>query len=255
MYQSSSYREPALIYRAKSIPHGTCAGVGIGGHATLGGFGLDSRLWGMMLDVVSSVTAVLADGSVVQASASSNKDLFWALRGAGPGFAVITQFKLKTFAAPPVNINFSYTWNTPTPDLAASVYQAAQNWGQQSAPKELGYGIIVSSSKAVVVRGVYYGSRTQYDSIIASMLAKVTAVGGNPAQNSVQNLGWIASLVALAGEALETPQKGYNEHDTFVRPDIRVTLSRFDSDPKIVRKIRRYQGVIASVPHRAEGVV
>lgn len=200
-----------------SVPHGTCEGVGIGGHATLGGFGLDSRLWGLTVDTISSVTAVLANGTAVTASASQNKELFWALRGAGPGFAVVTSFKLKTFAAPAVNINWSYTYSFPTPAAAATAFQIAQTWGQQSAPKELGYGIMLFPGNAFIVRGVYYGAKAKYDALIAPLLAKLkTAHGGVEPTKSVKTLGWIDSLTDLAGAALATPARGYDAHDTFV---------------------------------------
>lgn len=204
---------------APSLPHGTCPGVGIGGHATLGGFGLDSRLWGMALDAVVALQAVLADGSLVEVTAASRPDLFWALRGAGPGFAVVTAFRLATRAAPPVNINWAYTWNPASAALAAQVYQAAADWAQAAAPKELGFGILLFPGKVLTVRGVYYGSRASYNSIIAPLLAKINALAGSPTDASVQNLGWIASLTELAGEDLETPQRGYDAHDTFVSLD------------------------------------
>jgi FAD/FMN-containing dehydrogenase len=57
--------------------HGTCPYVGIGGHASFGGFGYASRLWGMVLDVVVSMDLVLANGTIVTASKAQNSELFW----------------------------------------------------------------------------------------------------------------------------------------------------------------------------------
>ncbi len=59
--------------------HGTCPYVGIGGHASFGGFGFGfvSRLWGMTLDVITSMNVVLANGTIVAASETQNPELFW----------------------------------------------------------------------------------------------------------------------------------------------------------------------------------
>src|SRR5690606_1629610 len=76
----------------RAIPHGTCPGVGVGGHALHGGFGPTSRNWGLTVDVIEKVEGVTADGKSFTASLAQNSDLFWALRGAGASFAIVTHF-------------------------------------------------------------------------------------------------------------------------------------------------------------------
>lgn len=139
----------------RALPHGTCAGVGIGGHATLGGFGLDSRLWGLTLDVVESMRVVTADGKrILTASAIENSELFWGLRGAGASnFGVVTEFRLKTFPAPAVNTHWSYEYNFAESGKLAQALRAVQEWGKEFAPKELGFGFLIFPG-ALVVRGV-----------------------------------------------------------------------------------------------------
>jgi FAD/FMN-containing dehydrogenase len=61
----------------RAIAHGTCPQVGIGGHATIGGQGPLSRMWGLTLDHVLEMEVVLADGTITRASASQNEDLFF----------------------------------------------------------------------------------------------------------------------------------------------------------------------------------
>ena len=67
-----------------------------------------SRLKGLTLDQLISANVVLADGSVVTASATENSDLFWSLRGAGAAFGIVTHFTFKTFDAPESNLVFEY---------------------------------------------------------------------------------------------------------------------------------------------------
>jgi FAD/FMN-containing dehydrogenase len=61
----------------RTIAHGTCPQVGIGGHATIGGQGPLSRMYGLTLDHVLEVEVVLADGTITRANASEQPDLFW----------------------------------------------------------------------------------------------------------------------------------------------------------------------------------
>lgn len=160
---------------------------------------------------------VLANGTAYSVSPTVHPDLFWALRGAGASFAIVTTFHFQTVAAPSVNINYGYTYTFTSPAMAASGFDYATNWAQQNAPKELGMGIFVGSGTQFVIQGVYYGSRATFTTLIAPLLTGMRAFNNNrnPA-TSVQQLGWIDSLTALAGSPLVTPPQGDGSHDTFV---------------------------------------
>lgn len=67
----------ALIDKGRALAHGTCAGVGVGGHFTLGGYGYTSRAWGMALDQIVGLDVVQADGAIVHASDTENTDLYY----------------------------------------------------------------------------------------------------------------------------------------------------------------------------------
>ncbi|KAI1173720.1 hypothetical protein F4777DRAFT_556523 [Nemania sp. FL0916] len=92
----------------RAISHGTCPGVGIGGHATIGGLGPSSRMWGSCLDHVVEVEVVTADGSIKRANETENSDLFFALKGAGAGFGIVTEFVMKTHPEPGNVVQYSY---------------------------------------------------------------------------------------------------------------------------------------------------
>lgn len=83
-------------------PHGlaTITGlvnhVGLGGLVLGGGIGMLTALHGLAIDNLLSAEVVVADGTIFQASADQNSDLFWAIRGAGAQFGVVTRFTMKT---------------------------------------------------------------------------------------------------------------------------------------------------------------
>ncbi|GAB3245902.1 FAD-binding oxidoreductase [Nocardioides dilutus] len=92
---------PFLESRGRFFPGGHCPTVGIGGFLLQGGQGWNARGLGWAAEYVEAVDVVTAAGELVRASATENSDLFWAARGAGPGFpGVVTRFHLRTLPRP-----------------------------------------------------------------------------------------------------------------------------------------------------------
>ncbi|OBJ23645.1 FAD-binding oxidoreductase [Mycobacterium sp. 1245801.1] len=114
-----------LAAAGRGIPTGTCPSVGAAGHALGGGMGAQSRHAGLLCDQLTSASVVLPSGQAVTASAASNPDLFWALRGGGGGnFGVTTSLTFATFPTKDVdvvNLNFP-------PQSFAQVLVGWQNW-------------------------------------------------------------------------------------------------------------------------------
>lgn len=74
---------------------GTVSTVGVAGFTLGGGSGYLSRKYGMGIDNLISAEVVTADGELVSASDSENPDLFWAIRGGGGNFGVVTSFEFQ----------------------------------------------------------------------------------------------------------------------------------------------------------------
>jgi FAD/FMN-containing dehydrogenase len=94
---------PFLAQRGRLFTGGHCETVGLGGFLLQGGQGWNSRRWGWGCENVLGIDVVTADGELVHADEDKNTDLYWAARGAGPGFfGVITRFHLRTYEAMPL---------------------------------------------------------------------------------------------------------------------------------------------------------
>ena len=92
---------PYLAERGRFFVGGHCPTVGVGGFLLQGGQGWNARGWGWAAEYVEAIDVVTADGELVRADATQNSDLYWAARGAGPGFfGVVTRFHLRTLPAP-----------------------------------------------------------------------------------------------------------------------------------------------------------
>lgn len=79
------------LYEAKKeLPLGSCACVGVVGATLSGGIGGLIGHRGLLMDSLESVRVVTAAGDLLNASRSENEDLFWALRGAGSNFGIVT---------------------------------------------------------------------------------------------------------------------------------------------------------------------
>ena len=147
------------------MPHGSSPTVGIGGHATVGGLGLHSRLEGTTLDALKEAEVVLANGTIVRASSNENPDLFWAIRGAGASFGVVTEFTFQTKPEPKEVLNFALTIASTDPaSLAISFKAYHQITNDAELDRRFSAAVVVTKNQ-LQITGAFFGPRSDFDRI------------------------------------------------------------------------------------------
>ena len=174
---------------SRAMAHGVCPQVGIGGHATIGGLGPSSRLWGAALDHVEEVEVVLADGSIVRASEAQNSDLLWALKGAAASFGVITEFIVRTEEAPATSVQYSFSFTTGSWSNLSSTFK---DWQSFVSNKDLSWKFASTANvteAGLIITGTYFGTREEYDAIM-----KTAKFPGNASKHTILINDWLGTV-------------------------------------------------------------
>ncbi|ETP29181.1 hypothetical protein F442_21613 [Phytophthora nicotianae P10297] len=176
-----SYGGPVMISEAanymwsnysRTLPHGRCPDVGMTGVAA-SGFGTLSRSSGTVLDNIESVRVALANGSIVDADAKQNLDLFWGVRGAASSMGVVLDFKIKTMEAPSQRVvNYTIEFNSsakPTQQDNVDALIGTQKWALSKDNNDL-VSIRFSLKTKSTLQGFFYGSSKKATKVFASLM-------------------------------------------------------------------------------------
>ncbi|MBL7496760.1 FAD-binding oxidoreductase [Frankia sp. CNm7] len=189
-----------LAGAGRTIPAGSCPTVGVTGLALGGGIGVLGRLHGLTCDRLTGATVVLASGERLEVDEDRDADLFWALRGGGGNFGIVTELRFETRAARSLTL-FSLRWPwSAAPDVLA----AWQNWvigGLGAMPDELWSTLVAGSApggSAPTLRlsGVYAGARAGLFGPLADLRAAVPVA---PASTSITEHDHLAAMRIEAG--------------------------------------------------------
>ncbi|KAK3302736.1 FAD linked oxidase-like protein [Chaetomium strumarium] len=202
-----------VLYREgkRAFSHGTCPGVGVGGHSLHGGFGFSSHTHGLAVDWITGASVVLANGSLVTASETENADLFWALRGAGSNFGIVASFRFKTFAAP-ANLT-SYQINLPWSTSSAIVkgWGALQDWLLNGSMPEAMNMRILGNGYQTQLQGLYHGNASALRTAAAPLLTLLNATLSN-----VREYDWMGAFGEYAySNDIDITTPSYSAAETF----------------------------------------
>ncbi len=180
----------ALDSHGVHIPGGECDGVCVAGFMQGGGYGFTSRSFGMTCDNVISIRVMLANGTVVTASAAEHADLWWAMRGGtGGNFGIILSIQFRMWPLEYV-WGWAIAWPLDTPESRAEAAQALyvlqRGYMKRGAPREFNSQVMICYQSDVsdyvdmqprlLVRGMYLGDPDTGRSLLEPLLACKGAV-------------------------------------------------------------------------------
>ena len=169
---------------------GSSPTVGVAGFTLGGGVGWLSRKLGFAADSLLRVDIVTADGRLVRASAHEHADLFWAVRGGGGSFGVVTALE---FRLHPVRSVYAGTATFPL-DRAAGTLARYRAWAP-SQPDELTTALVLTGD-ALAVRAAYVGDRDAAERALRGLWE----AAGPPLTSDLRPMGY-AETAALGGTA------------------------------------------------------
>ena len=173
-----------------AVPCGIVPKTGIAGLTLGGGVGWLLRKYGMSIDNLLSCQVVTADGQVLTASPSENEDLFWALRGGGGNFGVVTSFE---FQARPVHTVLGGLLLYPR-DAAVDVIRHFRDF-IESAPDELtAYAALLHGPDGAPLIGViacYCGDIAEGERVLQPLRAF-----GSPVVDAIQPMPFPVDAIA-----------------------------------------------------------
>ncbi len=196
-----------------AVPAGQISHTGVGGLTLGGGVGWLMRAHGLTIDSLRAAQVVLADGGTVRASDEEHADLFWALRGGGGDFGIVTEFEFQARAVGPMVLGgmLAYPW-----DRAREAFQASREL-IESAPDELMiFDVLITAppappfppelqgQKVAVVGVAWCGDIAEGERVLAPLRESHP-----PALDLVQPMPYVALQMMLD----ETAPPGLNYYD------------------------------------------
>ena len=121
---------------------GSNSGTGVAGLTLGGGFGYLSRRFGLAVDNLEEVEIVTADGQIRRAASEENADLFWAVRGGGGNFGVVTRFTFRLHEVGPEVTSGLMIWDGDRIDEVLALYRDVT----EAAPRELSLMLVMRTA-------------------------------------------------------------------------------------------------------------
>ncbi|CAG8593801.1 10434_t:CDS:2, partial [Ambispora gerdemannii] len=174
---------------------GTCPTVGLTGIIAAGGFGPQSRKYGVSGDLALSVQVVTADGSLLIANSSQNSDLFWALRGGGGGsYGIVTQWTLSLIPAWQQNTIFQIKYPIKSAQQGLKLWSS---WAPDS-PENLTTVLVMSKGDGFTITGHFLGASDQLKTILDA--SGLRNLDGKPSNEKYKETNHLGVRVYFAGE-------------------------------------------------------
>ncbi|MFH8766331.1 LLM class flavin-dependent oxidoreductase [Streptomyces althioticus] len=236
----------ALAPHGLAMSSGDYGDVGVGGLATTGGIGYLARKYGLTIDHITAAEIVVADGHKLRVDTTHHPSLFWALRGAGGNFGVVTAFELDAY---PLQDVAQVTITVDATDTA----DVLTEWGRmvEEAPRDLSsFMSLLPRRRGAPVTAritlVYAG-----DDVEAAQAALMPFLEVGPVLQQEAQLAPYHAIVAPSdnrhvGQGLADSRSGMLEHMTReAAENIEVAIKSGDI---MIMQFRSMGGAVHDVP-------
>jgi FAD/FMN-containing dehydrogenase len=181
-------------------PMGACGAVGVAGLALAGGDTASRGLFGTACDNVIGAQLVTADGEVLELGPGRNEDLFWAIRGGGGNFGVVTRMDFQLHSVLTFHFaNFEFGWN----DIAG----AMRTFGElvRETPDEVRAGFFVNAETGASANCGFYGDAAAAAAYLAKWKSAFPSIEPRMGSSlpSPEGEVWATTSLAVDGAFLE----------------------------------------------------
>lgn len=233
---------------AETVPRGfapvTCAGsdVGVLGAALFAGQGFLSPRFGNMCDNVLSLDLMRRDGAVVTVSAAENPDLFWAMRGAGDNFGIVTSIEMRVHPVPALVLACTIEYDAAD---AAAIMRSYRD-RRWASPLPWVLGSLFLDPETDQPRLSYLFALTGSDEAARRDLDAIAGFGA-PVSSSVERVDWAAlhdQLVFPGGQRFYIAQRELHALDDESIALMLAQLAALVGDPARSRPVEGTPGAM-----------
>ncbi|KXX82991.1 6-hydroxy-D-nicotine oxidase [Madurella mycetomatis] len=226
-----------LWEHGKQTTTGSCGCVSVTGPMLGGGHGLLQGQYGLLADQLVSARVVLADGEVVDVSERERPDLFWALRGAGHNFGVVSEFRYRIYDVPEERRSWVYQNFIFGGDRLEEYYELANRMmlDQPSHVVAWSFWIMdkrVDADKPVIIVSIHYSGSEKEAKEYAE---PIRALGPISSEIGVRDY---PELMEVMGLAIGSP---------ICEPQGTVIVRGVDTDKYHIRDIREWYNVFSDM--------
>ncbi|KAK3389248.1 FAD binding domain-containing protein [Podospora didyma] len=184
-----------------AVPGGRYPTVGVGGLSLGGGISFFSTTRGWACDNIVSYEVITGEGDVVQADSASHPDLFWALRGGGNNFGIVTKITMEAFALPAGAVFGGLRVSLDSEESSAALINAAYNLGTTGAAADplagqiVNFGVVGGNKVGLAI--LSYAAPVDRPAVLSEFLA-IPAVMDSAKLRTLANLS--AELASGGGD-------------------------------------------------------
>jgi hypothetical protein len=162
-------------------------------------------MWGSALDHVIEVEVVTANGTIVRANEDDYADLFWAIRGAGASFGIVTEFVFKTHPEPGSVVEYTYSFNFGKQKDMAPLFEQWQELVYDPNLDRRFSTLFIAEPLGALITGTFYGTKEEFEQTGIQQKIPSGGIADVIIKDWLGSLAHIGETTALYLSELPTP--------------------------------------------------